>query len=91
MAAIGTEVRTQLLKLYVLAGLPGGGKTSLVWQAALATAGGDEKSKGKRVLVFSLEMTREDICQRLAAQGLGIPETRLENGAITALPASPLR
>ena len=71
-------------KLYVLAGLPGGGKTSLVWQAALATARGDEKSKGKRVLVFSLEMTREDICQRLAAQGLGIPETRLENGAITA-------
>lgn len=70
-------------KLYVLAGLPGGGKTSLVWQAALATAGGDERSKGKRVLVFSLEMTREDICQRLAAQGVGIPEARLENGAIS--------
>lgn len=42
-------------KLYVLAGLPGGGKTSLVWQAALATAGGDEKSKGKRVLLGCAE------------------------------------
>ena len=54
-----------------------------MWQAALATAAGDERSKGKRVLVFSLEMTREDICQRLAAQGVGIPEARLENGAIS--------
>lgn len=70
-------------KLYVLAGPPGCGKTSLAWQATLATARGDDTTPGKKVLVFSLEMSREDICQRLAAQGCGISESRIENGAIS--------
>ena len=70
-------------KLYVLSGVPGAGKTSLAWCAALATARGDALTPGKRVLVFSLEMSREDICQRLAAQACGVSEARIENGRIT--------
>lgn len=71
-------------KLYVLAGVPGAGKTSLGWCAALATARGDgRRTPGRRVLVFSLEMSREDICQRLAAQACGVSEARIENGRIT--------
>ena len=70
-------------KLYVLAGVPGAGKTSLSWCAALATARGDNRTPGRRVLVFSLEMSREDICQRLAAQACGVSEARIENGRLT--------
>ena len=70
-------------KLYVIAGVPAAGKTTLAWQATLATARGDEYTPGRRVLVFSLEMSREDICQRLAAQACGVSEARIENGAIS--------
>lgn len=66
-------------KLYVIAGVPGSGKTSCAWAAVLATA-----RAGKRVIVFSLEMTAEDICQRLAGQACGIDESKIENGTITA-------
>lgn len=71
-------------KLYVIAGVPAAGKTTLAWQAAIATARGDESTGGKRVLVFSLEMSSADICQRLAAQACGISEALIENGAISA-------
>lgn len=71
-------------KLYVLAGVPASGKTTLAWQATISTATGDETTPRKRVLVFSLEMSREDICQRLAAQACGISESRIENGAISS-------
>lgn len=70
-------------KLYVIAGVPAAGKTTLAWQATIATARGDEYTPGRRVLVFSLEMSREDICQRLAAQACGVSEARIENGAIS--------
>ncbi len=75
-------------KLYVLAGVPGAGKTSISWCAALATARGDgNRTPGRRVLVFSLEMSREDICQRLAAQACGISESRIENGRLSVAEA----
>ena len=77
-------------KLYVIAGVPAAGKTTLAWQATLATARGDECTPGKRVLVFSLEMSREDICQRLAAQACLISEARIENGGISGGEANAL-
>lgn len=77
-------------KLYVIAGVPAAGKTTLAWQATIATARGDEYTPGRRVLVFSLEMSREDICQRLAAQACGISEARIENGAIADVEANAL-
>lgn len=65
-------------KLYLLCGVPAAGKTTLAWQAVLATA-----RTGRKVLVFSLEMTREDLCKRIAGQMAGIPEARMERGAIS--------
>lgn len=64
-------------KLYILGGVPAAGKTTLAWQAVLATA-----RAGGRVLVFSLEMRRAELLKRLAGQMCGIPEARLETGAL---------
>ncbi len=64
-------------KLYILGGVPAAGKTTLAWQAVLATA-----RAGGRVLVFSLEMRRAELLKRLAGQMCGISEARLETGAV---------
>lgn len=65
-------------KLYILGGVPTAGKTTLAWQATIATA-----KAGRRVLVFSLEMRRAELLKRLAGQMCGISEARLETGAVT--------
>lgn len=72
-------------KLYLLGGIPGAGKTQLAWCATLATARGNGITPGRRVLVFSLEMSRVDICKRLAGQMCGISEARIERGRINAV------
>lgn len=64
-------------KLYVIGGVPAAGKTTLAWQATLATG-----KAGGHVLVFSLEMPRVEIMKRLAGQMCGIPESRIETGAL---------
>lgn len=69
-------------KLYVLGGTPAAGKTTLAMQATLATARGTAKSKGRRVLFFSLEMRRADLAKRLVGQLCGIAENRIEQGAL---------
>ena len=69
-------------KLYVLGGVPASGKTTLAWQAALATAT-DEHLTDRRVLVFSLEMSRTDLVKRLAGQKAGVPEMVIERGALS--------
>ncbi len=66
-------------KLYILGGVPAAGKTTLAWQAVLATA-----RAGGRVLVFSLEMRRAELLKRLAGQMCGISEARIETGALMA-------
>ena len=54
--------------LIILAGRPGRGKTSLLMSIALNAA----KTYRKRVAVFSLEMSNEQLVQRLVAQETGI-------------------
>lgn len=65
-------------KLVVLGGTAGTGKTSLALQIAdqVATAGG-------RVLFASLEMSAEEITERLLSARTGIPVHELERGMLT--------
>lgn len=64
--------------MVVLAGRPGMGKTSLAMQIAKNAA----KNHGKNVLVFSLEMSKEQLAQRLIAGETGIDGSRLRRGEI---------
>lgn len=64
-------------ELHVLGGVPAAGKTTLAWQSVIATA-----RKGRRVLVFSMEMTRRELVKRLAGQKCGLNGSRIKRGAI---------
>ncbi|MDQ6694176.1 MAG: replicative DNA helicase [Chloroflexota bacterium] len=64
--------------LIILAARPGVGKTSLALGIAHNAA-----SKGKRVGVFSLEMSREQLVQRLLAVETGVDSQRLRLGYLT--------
>lgn len=64
--------------LLILAGRPGRGKTSLLLSVALNAA----KIYKKRVAVFSLEMSTEQLVQRLVAQETGINSQRLRLGKL---------
>jgi replicative DNA helicase len=65
--------------LTVIAGRPGMGKTILGWQAAYFNA-----LRGKRTLVFSLEMSTDELIQR-AVSGIGqIPHDSLRRPACMA-------
>lgn len=68
-------------ELFVIGGEPGAGKTTMVWSAALATARGNAHAPGRRVLVFSLEMSGPVLVRRIAGQMAGIPQERLKRGA----------
>ena len=64
--------------LLILAGRPGRGKTSLMLTIALNAA----KIYHKRVAVFSLEMSNEQLMQRLVAQETHINSQRLRMGKL---------
>lgn len=64
--------------LLILAGRPGRGKTSLLLSIALNAA----KMFKKRVAIFSLEMSTEQLVQRLVAQETGINSQRLRLGRL---------
>jgi replicative DNA helicase len=63
--------------LLVLAGRPGTGKTACAMSVAYQAA-----SAGRTVGVFSLEMSREQLAQRLLAIETGIDTHRLRNNAL---------
>lgn len=64
--------------MIVLAGRPGMGKTSLAVQIAKTSA----KKQGARSLIFSLEMGKEQLAQRVIASETGIDVSRLRRGEI---------
>lgn len=63
-------------ELILLGGLGGAGKTTLAMQASLTTAA----IAKRKVIYFSLEMTREALMQRLIAQAAGIHPRRIKRG-----------
>jgi replicative DNA helicase len=64
--------------LILIAGRPAMGKTILMMNIARHMA----MSEDKRVLVFSLEMTRERLMGRMVSEITGIPATLVEQGMI---------
>ena len=64
-------------RLYVLAARPAMGKSSLAFQI-----GFDLAEKGKRVLIFSIEMSDEEIVQRQISRKIRIPADDLKRGNI---------
>jgi replicative DNA helicase len=65
--------------LIIVAGRPGMGKTGLMLNIALAAA----RRHRKRVALFSLEMSDEQLVGRLVAAETGIDSQRLRRGALT--------
>jgi len=63
--------------LMVLAGRPSMGKTALALDFAKQVA-----ARGKSVAIFSLEMTKEQLADRLFAGALGVPTYSLRKGMI---------
>lgn len=63
--------------LYTLAADTGGGKTTLAWQAALATA-----RTGLRVVVYSLEMPGPELVLRLAGYAARLSTARIRTGQL---------
>ena len=64
--------------LIIIAGRPGMGKTSLALSMALQAA----RKWDKRIGIFSLEMSSEQVVQRLVSAETGIDSQRLRLGAI---------
>jgi replicative DNA helicase len=65
--------------LTVIAARPSMGKTALATNIALNAA----LKSHKRVLIFSLEMTKEEVADRITASNLGVPTWKIEKGDIT--------
>lgn len=65
-------------RMYIFAGRPGSGKSLLSGQIGLSVA-----RQGKRVLMSSTEMTREQYIRRLACASAGIDAERVEDGNFT--------
>jgi replicative DNA helicase len=65
--------------LIIVAGRPGMGKTGLMLNVALTAA----RRHRKRVALFSLEMSDEQLVGRLVAAETGIDSQRLRRGALT--------
>ena len=66
--------------LCIVAGRPGMGKTS--WLLSVASNVASPRGAGKTVALFSLEMSAEQLVQRLIASQTGIPSNRLRIGDI---------
>ena len=64
-------------KFYLLAGRPGMGKSALALQIA-----GNIAQKGSGVLIFSLEMTEDDISARLMSSLCGVPYDTFNKGNV---------
>lgn len=67
-------------RLYILAGRPGMGKSLLSNQILLNMC----KRYGKRAAIFNLEMSSEEIGQRLASAESGINLTNIEEGNLSS-------
>jgi replicative DNA helicase len=65
--------------LLIVAGRPGGGKTA--WM--LTVANNAALLHKKRVAIFSLEMSNEQVVQRLIAQQTGIDSQKLRTGKLS--------
>jgi len=65
--------------LAIVAARPGVGKTSLLLSIGLSAA----RRYHQRVAVFSLEMSSEQVVQRLISQETGIDSQRLRLGEVT--------
>src|SRR6266508_1593060 len=65
--------------LLIIAGRPGQGKTGFLLSIAKNAA----LTHKKRVAIFSLEMSNEQVVQRLIAQQTGIDSQRLRSGKLT--------
>jgi replicative DNA helicase len=65
--------------LTVIAARPSMGKTALATIIALTAA---TKAK-KRVLIFSLEMTKDEVIDRITASSIGVPTWKMEKGDMT--------
>jgi len=63
--------------LHILAGRPGMGKTSLMLEMALRMA-----RDGRRVTIFSIEMTKAQIMGRMASMMSGVNSTNLRSGTL---------
>jgi replicative DNA helicase len=63
--------------LIIVAARPGMGKTSFLLNVAMNAA-----RRGKRVAIFSLEMSREQIVQRFVSSETGIPSHKLRMAAL---------
>ena len=70
----------------VLAARPGMGKTSFLLNMLLRNA-----AEGRRVLFFSLEMSRQEIMYRVASILSGVPLTRIREGYMTEEEADSVR
>lgn len=70
--ATTTGIRAE--EFWIVGGRTGDGKTSLVLQAAAANC-----KEGVPVLMFSLEMSRRELAQRLWAQESSVPFWRIRN------------
>lgn len=64
-------------KLYVLAARPAMGKSSLAFQIAF-----DIAKQGKRVLIFSIEMSADEVMQRWISRLIRVPFDDLKRGNI---------
>ena len=65
--------------LLIIAGRPGQGKTGFLLSIAKNAA----LTHKKHVAIFSLEMSNEQVVQRLIAQETGIDSQRLRTGKLT--------
>ena len=68
--------------LIVLAGRPSMGKTALATNIAFKAAKIDDENEKLPVLFFSLEMSSEQLAQRILSEQAGIDSHRIRNGSI---------
>ena len=68
--------------LIVLAGRPAMGKTALATNIGFNAANSSKLDKNEAILVFSLEMSSEQLAQRILAEQTEIDSHRLRNGDI---------
>lgn len=78
------ETIGQLLpgKLYVLAGMAGGGKSALARMIIEAAAKDAQRRNGGFAYIASQEMTGEEYAARALAEQLGLPASDIESGSL---------